>query len=359
MLTTLRELPRALLSVAPAELHKVLPGPTLIHLPGRREAPLFVSVLLHGNEFTGLEATQAVLAQYGARPLPRALSLFIGNVAAAARGLRRLDGQPDYNRVWPGGDGAGLPEHAMMAEVVEQMRARGVFASIDIHNNTGFNPHYGCVNRLDQRVLHLATLFSRIVVYFQRPLGVQSMAFAPLCPAVTVECGRAGDRSATEHAAAFVDAALRLDHFPDHPVLPHDVALYRTVGVVKVAEAVTFGFGRAQVDVAFERDLDHLNFRELDIGTRLARVRAGCVQPLEVYDEAGPVDAGRYFQVVDGELCTRRRVVPAMLTLDERVIRQDCLCYLMEPHPLPSTVDLRSTERNPGRPGGAGSGAVD
>src|SRR6478672_7097532 len=138
MLTTLRQFPHALLGVSPTELHKVLPGPTLIHLPGRREAPLFVSLLLHGNEHTGLEAIQKVLAQYGARPLPRALSLFIGNVAAAARGLRRLDGQPDYNRVWPGGDGAGLPEHAMMCEVVEQMRVRGVFASIDIHNNTGF-----------------------------------------------------------------------------------------------------------------------------------------------------------------------------------------------------------------------------
>ena len=53
-----------------------------------------------------------------------------------------------------------------------------MFASIDIHNNTGLNPHYGCVNRLDPPFLHLATLFSRIVVYFKRPLGVQSAAFA-------------------------------------------------------------------------------------------------------------------------------------------------------------------------------------
>jgi hypothetical protein len=28
--------------------------------------------------------------------------------------------------------------------------------------------------------------------------------------------------------------------------------------------------------------------------------------------------------------------MPAMLTLDERIIRQDCLCYLMERYPLPA-----------------------
>ena len=84
----------------------------------------------------------------------------------------------------------------MMREVVEQMRARGVFASVDIHNNTGINPHYGCVNRLEAPFLHLAALFSRIVVYFKRPLGVQSAAFAQLCPSVTVECGKPGNPEA-------------------------------------------------------------------------------------------------------------------------------------------------------------------
>ena len=38
------------------------------------------------------------------------------------------------------------------------MQARGLFASIDIHNNTGINPHYGVVNRLDHAVLHLSLI---------------------------------------------------------------------------------------------------------------------------------------------------------------------------------------------------------
>ena len=146
-------------------------------MPGRRGEPLFVSILLHGNEDVGLLAIQQVLREHPGQPLPRALSLFIGNVEAARRGVRRLDHQPDYNRVWPGADEDGLPEHSMMRGIVDEMRRRRVFASIDLHNNTGRNPHYSCINRLEDRQLQLASLFGRTVVVFERPHGVQSMGF--------------------------------------------------------------------------------------------------------------------------------------------------------------------------------------
>ncbi len=330
MLTTRDTLPDGFLDIATRDLHRLLPGPTLINLPGRRPEPLFVAVLLHGNEDTGLKAVQALLRQPRQRELPRALSLFIGNVSAAAAGLRHLDGQPDYNRIWPGADTAGLPEHRMMQQVVEAMRARQVFASIDVHNNTGLNPHYACVSTLAQPFLHLATLFSRLVVVFRRPLGVQASAFTTLCPAVTLECGKPGNLAGEDHAAEFLDAALRLDHFPSHPVAGQDIDVYHTIGIVKVPEAVAFSIGDGPGDLQFQGDLDHLNFRDLPAGTRFARVRSGCASPLQVWDEAGTEVADRYFGLADGELRTLRPVTPAMLTRDTRVIRQDCLCYLME-----------------------------
>ena len=61
MLTTLDHIPAGFLEASAGGLHQVLPGPTLIHLPGRKPDPLFVSVLLHGNEYTGLKAIQNVL----------------------------------------------------------------------------------------------------------------------------------------------------------------------------------------------------------------------------------------------------------------------------------------------------------
>jgi succinylglutamate desuccinylase len=330
MLTVRTNLPDDFLYASAGGLHQILPGPTLFHLPGRRAEPLFVSVLLHGNEDTGLKAIQAILGEYRIRQLPRAVSLFVGNVQAAAQGLRRLDGQPDFNRVWPGAGTETLPEHAMMREVVAQMRARRVFASIDLHNNTGLNPHYACVNRVDPAFLHLAMLFSRIVVYFKRPLGVQSAAFADLCPAVTLECGKPGNQSGEMHAAECLEAALHLEHFPQHPVPKHDIDLYHTIGIVKVPEDVSFTFGDDDAAIRFETDLDHMNFRDLPAGTRIAQVVSDSTAPLQVMDEDGREVFERYFEVRNGELRTRRVVMPAMLTLNERVIRQDCLCYLME-----------------------------
>ena len=81
----MNRLPEAFLDCPANRLAEILPGPTLFDLPGRDPRPLFVSTLLHGNEDVGLLAVQRLLASYQARELPRALSIFIGNVAAARR----------------------------------------------------------------------------------------------------------------------------------------------------------------------------------------------------------------------------------------------------------------------------------
>lgn len=337
MLTILNGLPEGLLEVEARQLATILPGPSLIHLPGRREPALFVSILLHGNESTGLLSVQQVLRRHlvdGRLALPRALTVLVGNVAAAAGDVRSLDGQPDYNRIWPGDPSAAGPEAEAMREVVRQMRARGVFASVDIHNNTGMNPHYACLNRLDQRFFHLAVLFSRTVVYFIRPSGVQSAAFAEFCPAVTLECGKVGDQGGVDHASQFIDACLHMAQLPQHPLPPQDIDLFHTVATIRVPRAVSFGFGEGATDLLFAPDLDRLNFRELPEGTVLARLRRGGIGQVEVRDEAGLEVTERYFEVIDGELRTRVPVMPSMFTRDERVIRQDCLGYLMERYPL-------------------------
>lgn len=326
-LTVWDGLPPGLLETTAPELHRILSGPTLIHLPGRREPPLFVSVLLHGNETTGFEAVQALLRKYADRDLPRALSIFVGNVAAARDGVRRLDGQHDYNRVWPGGEMGDTPEGRIAAQVCDAMAARHVFASIDIHNNTGRNPHYGCVNVLAGRFLHLASLFSRTVVYFTRPRGVQSMAMARLCPAVTVECGQAGSEHSTAHALEFLEAGLHLSEIPDHPAVDN-LAVYHTVARLRVADNASLSFGDGDADILLPEDAETLNFRELPVGMPFAQIRRD--DCLLVEDIDGSDARARFLQQQDGELRTRVPVMPSMLTRDERVIRQDCLCYFME-----------------------------
>ena len=258
------------------------------------------------------------------------MSLYVGNISAAAAGLRRFDGQPDYNRVWPGSADAGTAEHAMMAEIVEDLRRRNVFASIDIHNNTGLNPNYACLNVLDDAFLHLATLFSRTVVYFRRPLGVQSAALSKLCPAITVECGKPGNTANEARAAELVEAALALSHFPDHPVPKQDVDLYHTVAVVKVPRGVTFTFDGRDADVRFSSALEQMNFRDLPSGTVLAEVSPALVRALDAWGEDDSDLTGLFLERDGATLRTKRTVTPSMLTLDERAVRQDCLCYFME-----------------------------
>jgi len=331
-------LPEGLLACDASELHQHLPGPSLIHLEGRRQAPLFVSVLLHGNEPVGWQAIQQLLQHYQDQQMPRSLSLFIGNVSAAKQGMRRLDGQPDYNRVWGGGT---TPEHAMADQIVSTMRERKPFASIDIHNNTGLNPHYACVNRVENRFFWLATYFSRTVVYFIRPEGVQSAAFAEICPAVTVECGQPGQRHGVEHAAEFLDALLNLAELPDKPVPEHDIDVFHTVAIVKVPEQLNFDFSLSEDDgcsdapLQFVKDLDHMNFRELTPGTVLGMIEGDSASvQLEVIDDHGQDRWHDFFEIKDQQLSIAQSVMPSMLTLDKKVIRQDCLCYLMERMPL-------------------------
>ncbi len=332
MLRELDYLPPGLIEQDATQLQSLLDGPTLIHLKGRQEPAILFSVLMHGNETTGWLAVRELLQQHSlGQALPRTLSLFIGNVAAAARGLRQLDEGVDYNRIWPGCEGSqDRPEHAMMRQIVDIMQRRGVFASVDIHNNTGTNPHYACVNWIDNRFLHLATLFSRTVVYFLRPCGVQSMAMAKLCPAVTLECGRPGQPHGTEHALDYLKACLHLSEHPEHPVAHHDIDLFHSVATVKIPAELSFGFGQEPTDIQFIEDLDYLNFRELPRGTPLGRISPDKGVGLIVSNERGKDVTSHYFTVEDGELKLRAPVMPSMLTKDHRVVRQDCLGYLME-----------------------------
>lgn len=330
MLNIYENLPAGLLEARVEELENLLGGPSLIHLPGRRPEPLFVTVLSHGNETTGFTAVQALLRDYRDRELPRPLSLFIGNVAAARHGQRRLDGQIDYNRIWPGTDAADCSEVRMMQQVVDVMRERHPVASLDIHNNTGINPHYACINRVDNQFLHLAAQFSRTVVYFIRPLGVQSMAMSYLCPAVTLECGKPDHEYGASHARDYIDACLHMSELPEHPVASGDIDLFHTVATVKVPDSISFGFSDEAAELDLASDLDHLNFRELPAGTRLGSLRNGDTLPLDVRDENGQPVQERFFALDNGELITTRPVMPSMFTLDTRIIRQDCLGYLME-----------------------------
>lgn len=341
----LDHLPARLLERPATALADHLDGPTLIHLPGRRPSPLFVSVLQHGNETSGWDAIRRLLTgRYQRDPLPRSLTLFIGNVSAAAQGKRHLPEQTDMNRCWPGGSNGRGEWREMLDQVTDHVRVLKPFASVDIHNNTGENPHYAAVNRIDPRALNLASRFSRTVVYFTEPAGVQSAAFAEFCPSVTLECGPPGKRGGTDHAMTYLESALNLDELPARLPHPEDLDLFQVTAVVRVPESLNFGFGGGSTDVALRLDgrLDRLNFTEVPPGTRFGKVGNGQAG-IEAFSTDGKEQTSSWFEVVGDTLVTRRPAMPAMLTTDIDAVRQDCLCYLMErvrlQHPTRDRLD--------------------
>ena len=317
----------------------ILPGPSLIQIAGEPGPPLFVSILLHGNETTGFDAMQKLLAGYDAprRLLPRPLLLFVGNVAAAVRGLRRLDGQADYNRIW---HDERYPEHRLAREVLAEVAKAAPLAAIDLHNNTGKNPHYGCVNRLDDATLSLARRFSRTIVWFTEPHEVISIALSKICPSVTLECGVSGNAAGTSHVENYLRHCIELS--PEDLFTPppnHLSDLFHTTARITVREDASVAFGERgnEADLCLREDLENLNFERVPEGAELGRFRDG-VKPLVVIDNEERDVTTRYLDFSEERIVTRLPIVPSMFTRDVRVIRQDCLGYIMEPYEVKREV---------------------
>ena len=261
--------------------------------------------------------------------LPRSLLLFVGNIEAAKANVRKLPQQEDYNRTWPGTPHPNTPVAKLMRNVVEIVRHQGPFASIDIHNNTGHNPHYACVSRLQETHFSLARLFSRTVVYFRKPVGVQSAALAEICPAVTAECGRASAATGVSHAAEFIDSALAMRRFPDHPVPAGDLDLMQTFVIIKVPSDASISYDGSESDFRFRADLDQLNFSELEPGTLFGVVGGNGKRRLDVLPGSDFTTAEPYFEYAGRAIRLSQRAIPAMLTLDPHAVRLDSLGYLM------------------------------
>lgn len=333
-LAILDTVPSGLLDCSARDLHRLLGDPTLIELPGQSGAPLFVSILVHGNEDSGLGAVQRLLRTFEGRALPRPLMLFVGNVQAAREGQRKLSSQPDFNRIWPGAaSDLDTSEARIMAEIHRRVVERGAFAAIDIHNNTGRNPHYAVVCVRDERVMGLAAMFAQRAVLFRGLPGTQTASFSGAIPAITIECGQPGLAHNAEAAGTFLKAVLSLQELPNGVAASCNFDLFHTLVQVRVKPGIGLREGEGEVWLQLEPALDNFNFEAVAGGTRLGRTNHP--MPLIAIDENGRDRATEFLSIDDGAVSLKKAAVPAMLTVDERIVRQDCLCYLMEPLSMP------------------------
>lgn len=331
----LHELPQEFFEITTANIRSLFPHPTLIQLDGSGDDFLFISILLHGNEHTGLTVMQQVLANH-ARDLPRSILLFVGNVHAAEQGRRFLPGQVDYNRCWPGHDLEHSPTAGMMQRVVEIAHGLPLFAAIDIHNNTGKNPHYACITDPTPENQNLAARFNRVGMVFNHH-GVSTMAFNGICPAATLECGLPGDPEGIKHACHFLEDLLTLEALPTKIPTRHALHLVESHLSLNIRDDVSFEFDpAADVDLRFEPDFEDRNFTLFDPHEVFGYTRVE--RPLLITDTNGHDVTDDIMRVEGGKIYLNNTLMPAMITRDKLVARQDCLCHLLQdylPHHEP------------------------
>lgn len=317
-----------LLSLKVSELYAEFGGPTLIRLPGPEKPPLFISCLLHGNEHSGFQAIQSLLQYWKLESASRPMLILLGNLKAASQNRRVSEDHLDYNRIW---EDSGSEQGKWTEEVVSMAKNAGIYAAIDIHNNTGKNPHYAVTTTKHHQTLQLASLFARTTVYVPRLQGTLISRFSSFCPSVVLECGKSQDTAGARVAKEYLQACLKMDHLPQKPVAASDHSVYESCVRLRVPKGSSFDFSgtpKPQVDFSFIVNLDDYNFSPLKAGQVLGYSRADSPYQIE-YDVLSAGEGPDFVRTENGAIVVQQDCTPAMLTHDVDVVTQDCLGYLM------------------------------
>ena len=316
------ELSEEVLECSATQLAEVLSGPTLFDLGKPNLDPLFVSVLLHGNETSGWEAVRTLFSTHPELCQTSSMLVFVGNVLAAQKGVRKLDDQPDYNRVWNGGSAL---ENRLTENVVSFVRSKNPWCAIDIHNNSGPNPHYSVITDLNSSTLSLASSFSTLAILAEQPPGTLTRAFSNFCTSIAIETGIPTDPDSVVRASALIEQLLRTGRLTDRS--PEFLQIFDN------HIRVTVEPGRVSQDHTFpvlNPELDAFNFKNLPAGSLICNlkdhsvgIRANDAEQQDVTED--------YFIIERSEVRLRKDVIMSMYTRDPLIATQDCICYFLKP----------------------------
>lgn len=323
------QIPKDFLEIKPEEITKLIECPTLIHLRGQKNQPLFVSILLHGNEFSGLIIVQNILKKYKHRDLPKSLIIFIANPKACEQGLRQLKDQPDFNRIWKGGSSY---EESLTKPVLKYAENQKIWGAVDIHNNTGKNPIYACINKKEKEFVQLAQTFSKTIVYFTKPDTVLSLALSRLCPSMVMECGLPGHSSGIDSGIrCIINLLENLEEEQGRNKL-QSISIYQTSATMYIAPDTELCFHSQpflrEGHLCFISYLDEFNFKQLKSGTVFGKINDP--KQIKLIDKNGLNVFDQFFSIVENELTVKSPFIPCMLTKNVQIAKSDCLGYIME-----------------------------
>ena len=301
-----------LLDVGARELHRFLTGATVFDLSKDAVRPFFISTLLHGNETSGWDAVRRFIRDYP----DASIVLFIGNVHAAAEDMRHLPSEADFNRIWQ-----QQPWHSRLNDLLETYQP---WCGIDIHNNSGPNPHYSVVTDLSSSTLALATLFSNKVIFTDHTLDILAHAVSAFCPALTIETGTVDDPESVHRAYGFLEQLNEIREIPD--LLQCNLETYATVGIVKVENEN----GGLENYPSFDESLERKSFKTLPAGSPFINFLPNGWR-VNVLDPAHDLDLTHDFlEFRDRQAFLKRDVVMSMFTHKPLLAIQDCVCYFLK-----------------------------
>ena len=324
-------LPQALHTVLPGDLYKVCPDLSLFQLDGRTKSSVVVSVMLHGNEPSGLFALQTLLSSLSAATPYRTLLVLVGNVQAARANVRKLPEGDDYNRIWfPGA-------HARASAIMAELKKRDVVACFDLHNTSGKNPLFSILAHMNQRSLELASLMRGPVMYAPWTKGPLNAECGQHFPSVTVELKNYRDTETERHVAEQIAHLLNAPEPFSRDPLSGEIPF--VVGVEAIAYRREVALPKGQRH-SFELvdGLDQYNFKAVPEGTVWASSDPESYRALQVVGPEGDDVTETYFSFENGRIVSVLPFVPTLLSTDNDAIHQDCIAYMTQPM---STRELR------------------
>jgi len=318
------------------EFLKRLAGPTHIHLSGLNSSRCrAVTTLLHGNEPSGLFAVFNLLRSE-IRPVID-IHIFIPSVDAAKQEpgfvYRMLPHQKDINRCF--GDTSGNSEQDLLAQaLLSKLKELNPECLIDIHNTSGSSPAFGVATFVDERHDTLVSLFTQRLIITGLKLGALMEISADMMPTVTIECGGANDSDSNGRATEGLEKYVTLDNVLSTEHSAISLESFHNPLRLELLEGSDIAYGNyclIEDGVTLFPEIENYNFGFIDAGEKLGFVSGEMAANLTVIDTNGNERIFDFFDLIDGELCTKKQLKLFMVTTNPEIARKDCILYLTEP----------------------------
>ncbi len=320
-LKIIKELPKDFLEMKDDEILKINKGPILYHLDLGFKNTISISTLLHGNEKSSFYIVQNLLNDTSFFTFN--LIVLFGNPLAAYKNKRFTNKQDDFNRMW----GENPPQ--WVKDVMDYYSSLNLYCNIDIHNNTGKNPYYTCVNSLDQKHVQLALHFSNLVIHLENDHNIQSTAVSKYCPSITLETGQSLEQQGIMHSSKVLKNLLKegIKSRSTKPIIFGIKAqifldtdyLYFKSDFPKISH---------KSELYIVEDIEDFNFKKIEAGTIWGK--CFCERPFKILSEDRDVFE-EYFFIDEGLIKNKIDFYPSMLTVQKEIIEKDCFGHIMLP----------------------------